>query len=474
MKLIEQIEKFDKSLKVPEKESSKSQLKEYLDKFDESLGEAIEESPMPHSYTPTNEKMSTFAPVEQLQCEIKDKNEIIQSLKKDIIELNKQIFNGEKEKSKISEELNKSKWLENRVTLATKKVYEDKIQSVINENIDSKIIPILTNVARRKQGNQQLNWGSWLKIPENKYLYGVNKDIAKEIFEDTNVLISRKNEEVRGGGVIEAVDKNYILTFAGESTTDYVSTTFNPDNYDGTGTGLNYGFTVSYWVKPAQVTGFRKALGRRSETNGRFEFGIKSATLTHVGVGSAVKDGNTHNDGVEGGHGMEVGNWYHWMVTYGGDDADAIGGDRHVRIWINGKEIYKDGADEGTGNENGMGTANWQPSWTNTVNAASNLYFGARAAFQDLVTPYNQGWACSLSEVAIYNTEKDEDGTFANEVYNAGWGYDHRTNSNLVGYWRLNEGTGTRAEDLSGNGNHGTLTTEGTQIPTWTKNNSYE
>ena len=49
MKLIEQIEKFDKSLKVPEKESSKSQLKEYLDKFDESLGEPIEESPMPHS-----------------------------------------------------------------------------------------------------------------------------------------------------------------------------------------------------------------------------------------------------------------------------------------------------------------------------------------------------------------------------------------------------------------------------------------
>jgi hypothetical protein len=157
-----------------------------------------------------------------------------------------------------------------------------------------------------------------------------------------------------------------------------------------------------------------------------------------VGVGSAAKDGNTHNDGVETGHGMEAGNWYHMLYTYGGDDHSSIGGDRHVRIWINGKEIYKDASDGGDALENGMGTANWQPNWTDTVNDSSNLYLGARTDFnEDAGTPYNQGWACSLSEVAIYKEEKDEDGTFANEVYNAGWGYDHRTNSNLVGYWRL-------------------------------------
>ena len=58
---------------------------------------------------------------------------------------------------------------------------------------------MLTAVARRKQGNQQLNWGNWLKIPENRYLYEVNKDIAKGIFEDTNALISRI-QEAQGGG----------------------------------------------------------------------------------------------------------------------------------------------------------------------------------------------------------------------------------------------------------------------------------
>jgi len=415
----------------------------------------------------------------QHQEELEEKDRIIKNLETQTSELATEVLELEKDKAVLLDNLKKSKWMEEKVQSASQKIYEDKLKKM--EVVDSTdLIPLLISVSREKQGNTKLNWGEWLKIPENKYLFQINESLAKRVFEDTIALIDRNvsyiNRKRSYGGDV-AHDPNHVLTFAGSSATDYVSTTFNPDNYDGSGlaeAGLNYGFTVSYWVKPNEIGGFLKALGRRSETNGRFEFGIKTANLTHVGVGASVKDGNTHNDGVAGGHGMEVGNWYHWMVTYGGDDGAAIGGDRHVRIWINGKEIYKDGADEGTGNENGMGTANWRNDNTDTVNAASNLYFGARAAFQDLDTPYNQGWACSLSEVAIYNVEKDEDGTFANEVYNAGFGYNHRHNSNLVGYWRLNEGTGTRVEDLSGYGNHGTLTTDGTALPSWTKNKSYE
>ena len=385
------------------------------------------------------------------------------------------------EKDKVIENLKQelnSQWLTNQTAFNTKKLYEDKIKKM-NIVDSTKLIPTLMEVSRQKQGNTTLDWMSWLEIPESSYLFQINESLARKIFQENNNLIEKdryglRGRKGRGGDAPTTVDINYALTFGGDTVDDYVSTTFNPDNYDGTGVGLNHGFTVSYWVKPAEIGGFLKALGRRSETDGRWEFGLKSNRLVHVGVGATVKDDNTHYDGVETGHGMEVGNWYHWMVTYGGDDGASIGGDRIVRIWINGKEIYKDGAASGTGNENGMGTANWRNDDTNTVNAASNLYFGGRAAFQDLDTPYNQGWACSLSEIAIYKDEKDEDGTFAREVYNAGFGYDHRKNSNLVGYWRLNEGSGTRVEDLSGNGNHGTLTTDGSQIPTWTKNGSYE
>ena len=37
----------------------------------------------------------------------------------------------------------------------------------------------------------------------------------------------------------------------------------------------------------------------------------------------------------------------------------------------------------------------------------------------------------------------------------------------LVGYWRFENGSGTTATDLSGNGNHGTLTTDDTGLPDW-------
>lgn len=41
--------------------------------------------------------------------------------------------------------------------------------------------------------------------------------------------------------------------------------------------------------------------------------------------------------------------------------------------------------------------------------------------------------------------------------------------ADLVGYWNLNEGTGTTANDLSANRNHGTLTAvAGGAVPTWT------
>ena len=126
-----------------------------------------------------------FAPIEQLESEIRDKDKIIESLKNKSTELKNQVAIAEKENSTILEELEKSRWLESKVALATKKVYDDKVKSVINVNADSKIIPVLTAVARRKQGNQQLNWGNWLKIPENRYLFQVNEDIARKVFEDT-------------------------------------------------------------------------------------------------------------------------------------------------------------------------------------------------------------------------------------------------------------------------------------------------
>ena len=85
-------------------------LKEHIEKFDELHPESVE-----IDYT---EKL--FAPVEKLETDIQDRDKIIQNLKKDITELKNQISIIEKEKSVISEELKKSGWLENKVTLSSK------------------------------------------------------------------------------------------------------------------------------------------------------------------------------------------------------------------------------------------------------------------------------------------------------------------------------------------------------------------
>ena len=71
---------------------------------------------------------------------------------------------------------------------------------------------------------------------------------------------------------------------------------------------------------------------------------------------------------------------------------------------------------------------------------------------------YNNGHACGLDDVAIYNELKDND--WVRSVYNDGTNFNHtvKGGSGLVGYWRFNEGNGTTVKDLGPYGYHGTLT----------------
>ena len=93
------------------------------------------------------------------------------------------------------------------------------------------------------------------------------------------------------------------------------------------------------------------------------------------------------------------------------------------------------------------------------------MYFGARNVGN---VGYDNGWACGLDEVSIFNTAKDA--TWVSNAYNDGVPTDLRTESGLVGYWRFDEGFGTTVTDHSGNGNHGTfgaISGDTTAYPTW-------
>ena len=80
------------------------------------------------------------------------------------------------------------------------------------------------------------------------------------------------------------------------------------------------------------------------------------------------------------------------------------------------------------------------------------MYFGGRNNNGNFV----KGWNFTLDEVAIFDEEKN--GDWVTGAYDRGQPNDLQNESGLVGYWRFEETSGARVEDLSENGNHGTLT----------------
>ena len=396
-----------------------------------------------------------FAPVEELENHIHDRDGIIENLEEEILELKNQISILQKEKSNILEELKKSGWLENKVTLSSK--YKGNVKTILGEIkvVDTKIISMLTTVGRKKQGNQKLTWKGWLTIPENRYLYEINESVAKDVYNATTEYIRRNFEDrkiSRGGGAV--TQENYALSFSGDrsgATETFVSTNFNPDTYS-----LWNGFTISFWVRPDEEMNQKSVIlgTRASSPVARFHFGLSGTGTNNIGVGVGGND-------VTGiSNPMEIGRWYNWVISYTGTQFDA--GERKLRMWIN---------------TDARMTNNNSTSWNNQDEATDSythgIYFGGRNTEG---SGYTSGFACALDEVAIYNKCIDSEGTFASEVYNAGTNYNHLTNShtaNLVGYWKFNEGSGTTVIDHSTNSNNGTLTTNDTGLPTWVEVTDY-
>lgn len=398
----------------------------------------------------------------QHQGALEDKNRIIENLELESSDLANQVLTLEKEKTTILEELNNLKWLENTIASKTKKMYEDKIKTMSYVD-SSKLIPLLIEVSRKKQGNEKLNWGEWLEIAENKYLFQINELIAKKVFEDTDILIdeaiSNINRKRRNYGGDVPTAKNYSLTFTGDTsgTSDHVVTNFNPDTYN-----LNLGFTVSYWVRADEVGVHMFAFGRKHSNSERFTFGIGRANKIYIGVGPVKMEGTWSgnlDDNPSGqtaaelfpslfdGGDLKTGNWLHFAVTYADRESTSEGSVAR-KTYLNGELIQE---------------ANL--NWSTTGGDTGGMYFGGRNL---TTTGYNNGWACGLDEVAIYDTAKDSD--WVSSVYNGSTDYNHTGADNLVGYWRFNEGSGTTVKDLSGQDNHGTfaaISGDTTATPSW-------
>ena len=371
---------------------------------------------------------------EQHKKELEEKDRIIKNLKQEL----------------------ESQWLTSKTAFNTKKLYEDKIKKM-NIVDSTKLIPTLVEVSRQKQGNVKLDWMSWLEIPESNYLFQINESLAKKIFQEYNYVIDKNRYELRGrkgyGGDVPTTEWSLTksIEFTGDTnalvaTGNYVSTTFDPDDYN-----LNQGFTVSYWVKPLELGTRMFALGRKPDDDSMWFFGIRSATKYQTSVGNNKKDNANHE--------MEVGRWYHWVVTYAGHDSGAADRDRVV---------YRDGVKIASSVDNGFaGSVRWPDSQkgvyasgTSAADGGQYIYFGARSntsrgPFESGASgpdghPYDNGWNCRLTDVSIFNEPKNQD--WVTSTYNNGKPTDLTQESGLVGYWIFENNT----NDLSGQGNHGT------------------
>ena len=143
---------------------------------------------------------------------------------------------------------------------------------------------------------------------------------------------------------------------------------------------------------------------------------------------------------------MEVDRWYHWVVTFEGQQGD--GAAHPVKAYINNELVF---------------STNWRWTQTGNTGGGENIYFGGRNNNGNFV----KAWKCGLDEVAIFDEEKDSD--WVTNTYNRGKPNDLQGESGLMGYWRFEDNLVT---DYSRNGNHGTLTStdEDTYgLPTWSE-----
>ena len=126
-----------------------------------------------------------------------------------------------------------------------------------------------------------------------------------------------------------------------------------------------------------------------------------------------------------------AGNWTHLAMTWD-TSADELKG------YVNGSQVG--------GTQSGLG------AFEGTID---KCYFGRNTLASN---SYFKGY---IDEISIF----DEVINMSN-LYDSGTPIDVSALSNLVGYWKMEEGTGTSTDDSSGTGNTGTLV----NTPTWSSN----
>jgi len=390
----------------------------------------------------------------QHQEQLDEKQRIIENFKIETSELTNEVATLKKDKSVLLGDLNKSKWMEDKVHSTAKQIYEDKIKTM--SYVDStELIPLLISVSREKQGNTRLNWGNWLKISENKYLFQINESLAKKVFEDTNVLIDRavgfiNRRRGQGGDVDTAI---YGLSFDG--LTQSVNTTFGGSGATSTDR------TYSWWMKATETDVNKGVFGYGSDKREAFLINHSQNAMGKPNIRLAnhmykffMTEGHEEDNGGDSGgpadggadeatahiEAQDDGQWHHWMLFTDPSDASNA-------------KLFIDGVEQDTAKFRNTGTLNFQ---------GDSLTIGA----VDSSKTNSEHFEGSITNFAVFSDDKTAN---ASSHYNNGLANkDLSGESGLVGYWKMDDNGGTTVKDYSSGGNDGTLTSyQGAPLAEW-------
>ena len=187
--------------------------------------------------------------------------------------------------------------------------------------------------------------------------------------------------------------------------------------------------TMSAWVKPNGISSSRTIV----------TVGVNSSNFIRLWwldssnqVRGTIKNGGTANTVLLTDEGFADGSaWQHWATTW---DTSAAGGRGEYKL-------YTDGVLRHTVVING--------TWSGTAAIADIGKHGISNVSY---------WKGNIDEVAIFNAVVS-----VSDIYNSGTPTDLSGESGLIGYWRMEENTGTSVTDSSSNSNAGTLENS----PTW-------
>ena len=243
---------------------------------------------------------------------------------------------------------------------------------------------------------------------------------------------------ITGGTVPETPFVNeYSLDFDGG---DDIVEVQDASAWGGVGDGDGVDFTLACWIKADQDDWHHYISSAETDAKPVVKFGYSrndnALYLNLIGadpggslIVSATGTADPHADG----------NWHHVAVVVIREGGASP---------ANKGQFYIDGAvDGGTFNITGVDEDLFQTENTTRIGSALDTNW------------FNGG----IDEVAMWDAALSADDM--EKIYNSGVptdltsssSYDTDRTSELKGYWRFTEGTGTSVEDLSGEGNTGTI-----------------